>query len=96
MLTQDKLDFKDLLKEKKLKFTDDFRIRYIEEIVGVEYGPGYRNESKIGRVYGLNNKNSTYIFYDGELLNHNGTENLDGYGKFINDFRYQEGYFKNH
>lgn len=92
-----KLDFKKLYNEKKMKFNNNFRIMAIKEFVQVQYGDNFENQSKIGRVYGINNNNGdvSYVLYDGEFIlnTENGKEELDGFGRYISDYYYKEGMF---
>ena len=89
-----------MINEKKLKLDNNFRIKAIKEFIQIEYGQDFEQTTKIGRVYGVNNHNgeNSYVLYEGEfILNiENGKEELDGYGRYISDYYYKEGVFKNH
>lgn len=66
------------MNEKQLKFSDDFKIRKITELVEVEYGDKI---SKIGREYGLNHEDNFQFFECGEFHeDDNGNNELDGFG----------------
>ena len=49
-LRHSKLDFKDLYNKGKFKFKDDFRIRRIKELIEIEYGQEFKQNTEIGRI----------------------------------------------
>lgn len=87
-----RLDFPKLIADNKLKFDKEFRIRNIKELAEVEFGENYSKKSLIGRVYLSNNS-----FYEGELvLSQYGTHQIDGFGRYIDGERLDQGNFMNH
>ena len=96
-MNQRKLNFKELYTKGRLKFKKEFRICWIQEIVGIEYGPNYDQTTQFGRIWAKNAENSDMFAYDGEIIYDDDTKpQLDGYGRFIGQQKYQIGKWKNH
>ena len=49
-LRASKLNFKDLFNQGKLKFRENFRVRRIKELVEVEYGSDFKQNTELGRI----------------------------------------------
>ena len=52
-------------------------------------------------MYGINHNSdgsNSYVLYEGEFIHNteNQKEELDGYGRYISDYYFKEGQFKNH
>ena len=85
-----KLDVKQLIHDSKLKFNENFRIKRVEEIATIEYGENFSQRCIIGKGYQARPNG----LFEGELIPlQTGTHELDGFGRFISNRRYEEGQF---
>lgn len=92
-----KLNFRELYNQGKLKFKNEFRIRWIQEIVGVEYGPNFDQMTQFGRIWAKDYFKNDQFAYDGEIiLDDDKKPALDGFGRFIGYQKYQQGKWKTH
>ena len=91
------MSFEELYKAGTFKFKGDFRIRRIRELVEVEYGQDYFHKTEIGRVQVLDHENEEQLAFDGQMtLDENCKYCLDGYGRYVSQKIFNNGFYKNH
>jgi len=83
----------------KLKFSGEFRVRRIKNIIEVEYGEENKQKCEIGRVCVINysGKKEQQFMYEGELKQRpDGLHSIDGYGRYIYQGQCAIGQFHDH
>ena len=60
-----RLNFSELYKQGQFKFKNEFRIKSIRELVGVEYGQNFSQITEIGRAFVIDHEENEQLAFAG-------------------------------